>query len=251
MKERKTVRRIIRVLLAIIILGGAVFWWESEMVNHKEKVVQVMPTPSANTTKPTDGTTGEPEPTMLPGMDEYVKINDDVIGTISIPDTNIDYPVLIGENNEYYLKHNIYGEEEKAGAIFADYKYGDTNIKEEFLRHTMIYGHHLRAKTMFTQITKYKEKEFFDSHPYVYYNNRVQQGKWKVFSVYVVNADNETIKRNFPDDKEYVEYLNTIKERSLYPVDVEISADKKVITLVTCSYETDNSRTVVHAMLEE
>lgn len=251
MKTRKTVKRIVQVFLAVIILGGVLFWWDSQLVNHKEKVVQVTKTPTADTTKPTDGTTDAPEPTMLPGMEEYIKINDDVIGAISIPDTNIDYPVLIGENNEYYLKHNIYGEEEKAGAIFADYKYRDTNIKEEFLRHTMIYGHHLRAKTMFTQITKYKEKEFFKSHPYIYYNNRVQQGKWKVFSVYVVNADHETIKRNIPDDEEYVEYLNTIKARSLYPVDVEISADKKVITLVTCSYETDNSRTVVHAMLEE
>lgn len=185
----------------------------------------------------------------LPNMQPYIKQNKDVIGYISIPKTNIEYPILIGSDNEYYLQHNIEKEKDVQGSIMADHVYKDTKIRDEFLRHTMVYGHSMRNKTMFSSICKYKEEEFFKSHPYIYFNNLKVMGKWKVFSVYVVDADKETIQREFPDDKEYKEYLDKIKKRSMYDVDVKLDAKSKVLTLCTCSYETDNSRAIVHAVL--
>lgn len=104
---------------------------------------------------------------------------------------------------------------------------------------------------MFTTLVQYKKADFFQKHPYIEFSNRYKKGRWKVFSVYVVNADEETIPRMFEKDEEYLAFLEKAKSRSKYAVDVSFDKDSKVLTLCTCSYETDNSRTIVHAILEE
>ena len=189
-------------------------------------------------------------PAISPKLMPYVLKNQDVIGYIEIPDTNVDYPVLMGEDNQYYLSHDIDGNEEKAGCIMADHNYQGSDIREQFLRHTLIYGHYLKSKKMFTSVAKYKDEEFFKKHPYLYFGNLKETGKWKVFSVYVLNADKETIPRTFDDDKEYISFLKKIKARSWYSADdVALTKDSKILTLCTCSYETKNSRAIVHAVL--
>lgn len=248
-------------LLSVLVLGVAALWQIDLRGKLKKQVTQstysdknvVMSSPNEKqTTSPKQNKKQEKKPSAskkLPNMQPYIKQNKDVIGYISIPKTNINYPILMGQDNEYYLHHNIEKEAVSEGSIMADYKYNDTKIREEFLRHTMVYGHSMRNKTMFSSICKYKEEEFFKSHLYIYFNNLKVMGKWKVFSVYVVDADKETIQREFPDDKEYEQYLDRIKKRSMYAVDVKLDVNSKVLTLCTCSYETDNSRAIVHAVL--
>lgn len=230
-----------------LVLGITLMWQAEEITLHKKEAVQIAEQPQESDGKKEN--TKEEVMTTNPKILPFLEKNKDVIGYISIPGTNVNYPVLLGEDNAYYLSHNLYGETEKAGCIFADYKYGDTLIREEFGRHTLLYGHHLRNKTMFTSITKYKNEEFFFSHPYVQFDNLKQSGKWKVFSVYVLDADKETLERKFEKDEDYLAYLEKIKKRSWYPVEVDLDSDSKVLTLCTCSYETDNSRAIVHAVL--
>lgn len=243
-----------KVALLVSLVGGIIVLWQIEVRYGEKKPAAVSTYSEIVVTQSVQNKKQEKkenkQPQVLEELEKYIKINQDVIGYITIPDTNIDYPILMGQDNEYYLQHDLNGNENKEACIMADYKYGDTDIRKEFQRHTLVYGHHMKKKTMFTSLCYYKEEEFFLNHPYIYYSNLYKTGKWRVFSVYVVNADNETIKRKFADDKKYIQYLDKIKARSLYRVDVKLDEKSKVLTLCTCSYETDNSRTIVHAVLE-
>lgn len=218
-----------------------------EVEEGSEPAMTIEPYVKAEATP--ESVSGTLEPVVLTKYNKLLEKNQDVVGMITIPDTKISsYPVLIGENNEYYLKYDINKKASKYGCIFVDYLYGKENIGREFQRHTMIYGHNMKNNSMFGQVADYKDKEFFDSHGYIYFDNLYETGKWKVFSVYVVDADKETINRTYETDEEYLEFLIKVKQRSKFDVDVSLTAKDEVITLCTCSYETDNSRTIVHAV---
>lgn len=70
---------------------------------------------------------------------------------------------------------------------------------------------------------------------------------WQIFSVYKIKTETYYITTNFNSDDEYVEFLNTIKGRSLYNFNTNLSKDDKILTLSTCY--SDSERTVVHARL--
>ncbi len=252
MKEKKQ-----SVLLFLLIVVVGLLVWQMrdgttiERAPLREARSVTTPLPREKETATAKKSEKAKEKKMVEPVGHFVSINKDVIGYISIPDTEIEYPVLMGTDNTYYLTHDLYGKADKSGTIMADYKYQNTGIEEMFLRHTMLYGHHLARKGMFTTLVQYKKADFFQKHPYIEFSNRYKKGRWKVFSVYVVNADEETIPRMFEKDEEYLAFLEKAKSRSKYAVDVSFDKDSKVLTLCTCSYETDNSRTIVHAILEE
>ncbi|MGL4797173.1 MAG: sortase domain-containing protein, partial [Paraclostridium sp.] len=74
---------------------------------------------------------------------------------ITVDNTNIDYPVVQSKDNEYYLSKDFYNQDSSSGSIFMDYrnKFDDKNI--------ILYGHNMKNKTMFNNILKFKEENFF------------------------------------------------------------------------------------------
>ena len=82
------------------------------------------------------------------------KKNDEILAWIIIPDTNINYHIVKGSDNSFYLTHSFEKKANYAGAIFMDYQ-ADGKFKD---RNTIIYGHNMWHKTMFTDIEKFKEK---------------------------------------------------------------------------------------------
>ena len=165
-------------------------------------------------------------------------INEDYIFWINIPDTEIDYPVVQGDDNEYYLNNNFYKEESISGTIFLD---SSNNINDKNL---ILYGHNMRNGSMFNNINYFKNEESFkdgiiklimDNKEYVY----------EIFSVFIVNGDENSIKNKFNSDDEYYEYIYYLKEKSMFNKEVENSDFSKIITLYTCSYEYDDARTIV------
>ena len=93
-------------------------------------------------------------------FDALKKINPDVVSWITIPGTNIDYPLLQGKDNNQYLHKDMEGRDSAAGAIFLDH--GDKADLSS--RHNIIYGHHMKNGTMFKDIVKYKDQQYFDDH---------------------------------------------------------------------------------------
>ena len=88
---------------------------------------------------------------------------------------------------------------------------------------TILFGHHMRNKTMFAQLEKYKEKEFFQNDNDI--KIEVENDKvltYKVFSVYVTDANDNYIKTNFDNKSEYKEFLDKIKNKSIYKSDINV-----------------------------
>ena len=169
----------------------------------------------------------------------------DYRGWIKIENTNIDYPILQGEDNSYYLDKDINGEYLASGSIFMNYLnngFDDSN--------TVLFGHYMRNKTMFAQLNKYKEKEFFYGNNDIDIElNNSEHLKYKVFSVYITDAEDNYIKAKFDNKNHYKEFLDKIKNKSMYKTDIDLDENDKILTLSTCSYEFDNARMVIHGKL--
>ena len=178
----------------------------------------------------------------------YLEQNPDTVGYIRIDGTNIDYPVVQGTDNEYYLHHTFDHIRKTQGSIFVD-----CNVKldpERMPRHTLIHGHHMRDRSMFHNVSLFKERTFFTEHPYIHYETLYLDTLWQIFSVYVVDS-NEYVPMVFKDDGAYIAYLEKTASRSMFPVDVSLSADDIIMTLNTCSYEFGGAHTLLCAKLVE
>lgn len=171
-----------------------------------------------------------------------LEINKDVVGWIKITGTKIDYPVLQSDDNEFYLKHNINKEVTSHGSIFIDYR---NSHNEE--ANTVVYGHSMKDGSMFGELYQYKNVEFYKNHPYIEYDSLKQPMKWEIFSVYIYQPDKDYIIYSYNNDSEYVKYLEEISSKSIHGTDVVVTKDDKILTLVTCSYESSDSRLVIHA----
>lgn len=169
-------------------------------------------------------------------------INSDYRFWITIDDTVIDYPVVQGEDNDFYLNNNFYKENSISGTIFLDYK--NDELKDKNL---ILYGHNMRDGSMFAAINKFKEKEFFDNGKIKIINENGEE-IYEVFSVFVEGANNLNLKNNFNSSEEYNEYIKNIKDNSSYQKEIK-SDFSKIITLYTCSYEFEDARTIVCATL--
>lgn len=165
------------------------------------------------------------------------EVNPDVIGWIHIPDTTIDYPILQTDNNDYYLDRSLYKDYLIAGSIFMDYK----NILGSQMQNYILYGHRMNDDSMFGHLTKFLNKDFFDEHPK--FTVMLLDGYYEceVFSVYrtTTYGFEYNICGPFPDEEEYMKFVDNCKAQSVYPTDVEITPKDNIITLSTCDYHFD------------
>lgn len=172
-----------------------------------------------------------------------LEINEDVVGWISVPDTVIDYPVVQAGDNDYYLRRDIHRKGARAGTIFMDYR----SDKQGKGKNIILYGHHMRNGSMFKDLVKYKQEEFFQENDYIRFDTLFDEIKWEVFSVYITEADFPYTQTTFASDEEYLDFLDKIKGRSIFDKDMELSKEDQILTLSTCTYEYDDARFVVHA----
>lgn len=177
------------------------------------------------------------------------EVNSDIVGWIEISGTNINYPVLQGKDNEYYLNHNYKKQKTEKGSIFLDAKY-DWDIPNNNL---LIYGHNLVNGQMFKDLIKYREKEFYDKHSTIRFTTEKEDIEFKIMSAFYSNVfykDEKDVFRyydfiNSKKKKEYNEFAKNAKKASLYDTGVEAEYGEELITLVTCSYHEDDGRFVV------
>lgn len=168
-------------------------------------------------------------------------INEDYFGWITIYNTNINYPILQGEDNEYYLSKNINKEDLSSGSIVLDYRNNSFNDKN-----TIIYGHCMKNNTMFGQLKNYTNEAFFHENKYIYIFTRDGETlKYEIFSVYLTDITEDYLKTTFEDEEEYLQFINDKKNKSLFNSDVELKSNDKIVTLSTCSFEYENARLVV------
>lgn len=173
-------------------------------------------------------------------------INPDVVGWIYIPGTDVNYPVVQGEDNDEYLYHLISGEFNSSGSIFLD-----AGASALFLsRNNPIYGHNMKNGTMFADMINYNSQTFYEDHPAAYLLTPEKNYKVNIFSAYTIDAWADSWQMSFTDDA-YTEWLNRLRQKSYIAADVVPSVTDRVLTFSTCTYETGDARFLVHGILEE
>ena len=175
--------------------------------------------------------------------------NADIIGWIEIENTNINYPVLQGTNNRYYMTHNYKKENSKNGSIFLDATY-NWNIPSNNL---LIYGHNLGNGMMFQELLKYEKESFYQEHPVIRFTTAEEDAEYEIISVFksrVYYKSEKNVFRyyyfiNSKSEEEYNQFVKNAKNASLYSIDATANYGDQLITLSTCSYYVQDGRFAV------
>lgn len=175
---------------------------------------------------------------------ELKNINNDIVSWIQVNGTNINYPVVQSDNNNFYLNHSIDKSYNEAGWVFMDYR-NNPNI---FSRNNIFYAHDRLDGTMFGSLKNIIKTNWYNdsSNHIVRVSNEKSNSLWQVFSVYQIPVTSDYIETEFNSDNEYLEWLNMIKKRSIFNFNTSITSNDKIITLSTCH---GNDRVVLHAKL--
>lgn len=174
---------------------------------------------------------------------EWLNINEEYVGWLSIQGTNINYPVVRGGDNKKYLNTDFFNQKSDAGALFMDYR----NIAQFNDNHTVIYGHYMKDGSMFHNLHLYKDESFNEAHDVIQLQGLYETRSYTIFSVYIESANDYELNLNALSGNDEV-YLVEILSRSMYDFEITPSSNSKILTLVTCSYEIDNGRMIVHAV---
>lgn len=178
-------------------------------------------------------------------FEKLLSINEDVIAWIKIDDTYINYPILQGETDDYYLRKDIYKKYSVSGSIFVD-SYANPNFNDH---NTVIYGHNMKNERMFANLHKINNGTL-GTDVNVKLFTKDSSKIYKVFSAYSIEPNDELIKKNFTNETEKQKYINNILKRSTTKFDVNeknINYENNIITLVTCD-NNNKYRVVVHAI---
>lgn len=221
---------------------------EQKAQEQYEEIVEKAVEPEAPETVP------EEELPELPiDFDELQAINPEIYAWIRIPDTNVDYPILQrgGEDQSFYLDHDIYGETQKAGSIYTE-SYNSKDFRDP---NTIIYGHNMKNGSMFHNLRYFAEEEFFDEHEelYIYMPGKIL--RYRIFASYVYDDRHLLGSFDFTNQEVFSEYLEEIMNpRSMNVMlrkDCEVTTDDRIVTLSTCVANKPNNRRLVQAVLEE
>lgn len=178
-------------------------------------------------------------------FDSLISTNSDTIAYIIVKGTNISYPVVQTDNNDYYLDHDFNHNYSIKGSIFADYR----NTFDNLSLNTIIYGHHRLDNTMFGPLDKLFNESYYQNNTnQIMLITKDKTYTFNIFSVYEIDPEVYYLTTSFVSDEAYVNFLNTLKSRSIYNINETLDKNSKIITLSTCN--TDNTgRLVVHAKL--
>ena len=185
----------------------------------------------------------EEEPYVSPiDFEALWAINPDVIGWIKVEGTNIDYPILFGPDNEKYLHTDLEGNTTTAGSIFLD-----CDDQPDFSSfHNVLYGHHMKNGSMFKDVVYYKEQDFFDTHKEILLYTPEREIRLKPLAALYTSADPIRRKTFFRSWRSFKSYVKAMTEDALASAAPECPIGR-LYSLVTCSYEFDNARTILYA----
>lgn len=247
-KKNTKFKKIILILITIIFITCIIYISVYFYNSYKDKNINdnILNNVNVDSTKVTEQKTER----MLQ-LEELQKENSEIVGWLEIEGTNINYPVLQGTDNEFYMKNNYKKEKSKNGSIFLDKSY-NWDIPSSNL---LVYGHNNKNGTMFQDLLKYKKEDFYKEHTKIKFTTNKEDSVYEIMSVfysrvyykneknvfryyYFVNAENE---------QEYNYFVNNAKKASIYDTGITAEYGEQLLTLSTCSYHTEDGRFVVVA----
>lgn len=182
----------------------------------------------------------------------YAK-NDDTVGWLYVPNTDIDESVVQAPDNDYYLRRNLQKTYDWYGCYFADYESILTGGK--ISRNTIIYGHSMDDNPdglKFSQLKKWLNIDFAQQNPYLYFSTPEKDMVWKIFSVMYTSTKFNYVAAD-PNNTNFLNIINEARKASQFNYDVDVNATDNILTLSTCTYvygkENSSQRYVIMARL--
>lgn len=177
--------------------------------------------------------------------------NEDIYAWIYIPNTNIDYPILQHATDDYYyLEHNLDGSSGLPGCIYTE-KINEKNFTDH---NTLIYGHNMRNGTMFKDVHKFAEEEFFDANRFIFIYTPEELLIYDIYAAYRFSDTHILYAYDNVTERGFSSYLKMVQDnygRSGNFRDVEVTGEDHIITLSTCVGGQDDKRQLLQAVLVE
>ncbi len=180
--------------------------------------------------------------------------NSDTLGWITVPHTDVDNPIVIGADNEFYLNHGFDHQEFRAGTVFMDFRNKLGFSDDQQSDNLVLYGHNMKDNTMFGSLRQYRQNlDFYKEAPFIELDTNYQHYTYVIFALSIADGRGEADWRfwdmeDFADETAFNNFVNPAREKSLVEIPMDVQYGDKLITLCTCvpdEYETDNSRFLV------
>ncbi len=212
-------------------------------------VKETQPEEDTPATMPTEDEA--PEETTVTAYEKYAAVyeqNPDFAGWLTIPGTNIDYPVMQSiENPNFYLKHAFDGS-------YSDYgvPYAQENCDLELSDNIILYGHHMNDGSMFADLCKYESEDFYREHSTFTFDTLSGYGNYEIVTVFKTVAYSQDGFKyyhfvNAECEEDFEEYLAQCRALALYDTGVTAEYGDRLLTLSTCEYSRTNGRMVIVA----
>jgi len=178
-------------------------------------------------------------------FDELIKKNSDTVGWLKVEGTNINYPIVQTNNNDFYMNHAFDKSYNSSGWVFLDYR----NNFNDLQKNNIIFAHNMYNDTMFGTLPNLLNYSWFNNinNHYVRISTPNNNMVFQIFSAYMITPEIYYLKTVFTDN-EFNEYIDTVTNRSHYVFPIQANTNDKILTLSTCD-DTGNKRMVVHAKL--
>lgn len=223
-------------LILLMLLYGGYSLWDTAMVFNgaflSSDLLQF---------KPAAG-----DPDSNPTLAELQAINPDVLGWLTIDDTHIDYPVVIGETDMEYVNKDVYGDFALSGSIFMD----SDNARDLSDAYTLVYGHHMDNGAMFGDVVEFVNTDYFESHPSGTLYLPDATYTIEIFACVQVDAFDSMIYDPLAQDGDVSELLNYVDEIAVQSRYIGVQPTDKVIGLSTCAEAETNGRVVIFGRLD-
>lgn len=173
-------------------------------------------------------------------------VNEDCIGWLDIPGTEISYPVMHTPNiPEYYLWTDFDGNPSNYGVPFLD---AGCRLNES--RNLIVYGHNINQGEVFGKLEAYEDKGYFQEHSNVFLHTESGVREYRIFAIFRVNVNRDTFPYDFRDgtDGKYSEFLGTAETLSLYDTGTIPDSAGSALTLSTCQNSAQGGRLIVIAV---
>lgn len=239
-KNKKTKKNILNLIVYFMLLvimaysGTKIYKWYKDITNNKEIAEKIKNTLIVY----------ENKKDYVIDFNKLKEQNNETVAWIKVNNTNIEYPVVKGNDNIFYLNHSFDKSKNSAGWIFADYR----NKFDNTDKNTVIYGHNMRDGSMFGSMKNILNSDWYENEENtnitLYTEN--EKRSYKVFSIYKIESEDYYIKTEFINDKEFEQFVNTIKNRSIKKFDIDVSSSDSILTLSTCA-KNNKYRVVLHA----
>jgi sortase B len=199
-------------------------------------------TPNADETAvPPAATPAPPDTAALPDETPPITVDFESVreegrhvrGWLYCPETAINYPVVYYSNNEFYLTHDYTGKHSSAGALFFDTR----QTKELSGDNIIIYGHHMKDRSMFGSLLQYQKQDYYDAHPILYLLTLEKNYRIDLFAARFVDSEKENYPVWFTNEQARDQFVQTaVAESDFTPEDAQTRPNVQIVSLVTCAY---------------